>query len=404
MMVVLGAALAIPLTLISLCLGYLYFLVLASIPRRRVPIPDQPVHTFAIAIPAHNEEAVIGATVDCLLQLDYPLDMYAIYVVSDNSTDCTAEIVRRCGVTCWERFDEICRSKGYALAWLFERLLRHESGYDAIVVFDADSRVDASFLRVMDAGLCQGQRMLQGHHVIANPADNWYTSVMYITFVLYNLYNAGRSNLGFSARLMGDGMCFTREVLERFPWTTVGQTEDAEYQALLLLNGIRVAFVPDALSYGEMPTSLAAARQQRSRWMQGRADLSRRLAPMLLQAGLRRCSLAQLDGAIEQVMPSYSTLLTLWGVVALVGGGLDLLAGSLAIPWGWVLGLGVSFALYPILALLLAGAPSSLYLCLAFAPFYVLWRTVVGLGVRLQRGSRGWVRTPRKAENKRGAS
>jgi cellulose synthase/poly-beta-1,6-N-acetylglucosamine synthase-like glycosyltransferase len=399
---VLEAVFAILLVLVSLCLGYLYFLILASILRRRAPISDRPVHAFAIAIPAHNEEEIIGTTVDHLLQLDYPRDMYDIHVVSDNSTDRTAEIVRRRGVQCWERFDEARRSKGYALAWLFERLLCHERAYDAIVVFDADSRVAASFLRVMDAGLCQGRQVLQGRHVIANPGDNWYTATMYIIFVLYNLHNTGRSNLGFSARLMGDGMCFAREVLERFPWTTVGLTEDAEYQALLLLEDIRVAFAPDALSYGEIPTSLAAARRQRSRWMYGRAEVARRLVPVLLQSGLRRLSLVQLDGVIEQVMPSYSTLLTLWGAVALIGGGLDLLVGGFAMLWGWVLGLGIALALHPVLGLLLAGAPRSLYVYLAFAPFYVLWRTAIRLRVRLQQGPMGWVRTPRKAANERG--
>ncbi|HID63516.1 MAG TPA: glycosyltransferase [Anaerolineae bacterium] len=400
-MTVLEAIFAIPLVLVSLCLGYLYFLALASIPRRRVSIPDWPVHTFAIAIPAHNEEMVIGTMVDSLLRLDYPREMYDIHIVSDNSTDRTAEIVRRHGVQCWERFDEIHRSKGYALAWLFERLLRHERDYDAIVVFDADSRVDASFLRAMDAGLCQGRQALQGHHVIANPADNWFTAAMYVGFVLDNLRNAGRSNLGFSAKLMGDGMCFAREVLERFPWTTVSLTEDAEYQALLLLNGIRVAFAPDALSYGEIPTSLATARQQRSRWMQGRAEVSRRLAPMLLRAGLRGRSLAQLDGAIEQALPSYSTLLTLWGIVALAGGGLDLLVRGFAMPWGWVLELGAAFALYPLLGLFLTGAPRSIYRHLALAPLYILWRTGVRLWVHLRRGPGIWVRTPRKALDER---
>lgn len=392
---------AVLLLFVSLCLGYLYILALASVRLRHTTRQSRSCHRFAIAIPAHNEEAVIGSTIARLQTLSYPSDLYDIHVVSDNSTDRTAEIVRSRGVQCWERFDETRRSKGHALAWLFERLLYHERAYDAIVVFDADSRVDASFLRVMDAGLCQGQQVIQSHHVIANPADNWFTAAMYVSFVLDNLRNAGRSNLGFSAKLMGDGMCFAREVLERFPWTTVSLTEDAEYQALLLLEGIHVAFAPDALSYGEIPTSLAAAQQQRSRWMQGRAEVARRLAPVLLRSGLRRRSLAQLDGAIEQVMPSYSTLLTLWGVVALIGGGLDLLVGGLAMPWGWTLGLGAAFALYPVLGLLLAGAPRPLYLYLAFAPFYVLWRTAIRLWVRLQRGPRGWVRTPRKATNER---
>lgn len=402
-MVMLQVTVAILLTFVSLCLGYLYFLVLASVARHRVPIPDQPVHTFAVAIPAHNEEAVIGATVRRLLQMDYPRDMYDVHIVSDNSTDRTAEIVRRLGVTSWERIDEAHRSKGYALAWLFEQLLRQEKARDAIVVFDADSRVDDSFLRVMNAHLCQGKQVLQGHHVIANPSDTWFTAAMYVGFVLDNLRNAGRSHLGFSAKLMGDGMCFARDVLDRFPWTTVSLTEDAEYQARLLLNDIRVSFAPDALSYGEIPTSLTVAWRQRSRWMQGRADVSGRLASRLLRRALESRNPAQLDGAIEQAMPSYSSLLTLWASAALIGGSLDLLIKGFTMPWRWTLGLGMTFALYPVLGLLMAGAPRSIYRHLARAPLYVLWRTGVRLWVRLRQGPRAWVRTPRTAADE-GAS
>lgn len=397
-MIVLWWIAAAGLLFVSLCVGYLYLLILASIPSRRTPVPDHPSHTFAITIPAHNEEEVIGTTIDGLRDLDYPRDMYDIHVVSDNSTDRTAEIVRSRGVPCWERFDETRKSKGHALAWLFERILNHERNYDAIVVFDADSRVNPSFLRIMDVELARGPQVTQGRHVIAHPTDSWFTAVMYIAFVLDNLRNAGRSNLGFSAKLMGDGMCFARQVLERFPWTANSLTEDAEYQALLLLNGIKVSFSADAFSFGEIPTSLDAARVQRSRWMQGRADLSRRLASKLLRSGLRRWNLAQLDGALEQAMSSYSTLLVLFGVTMLVEGGLAVSTEGLVMPWPWALGLGIAFALYPILGLLLVGAPFRIYLYLIFAPFYVLWRTGVRLWVSLRRGPREWVRTPRAEE------
>jgi cellulose synthase/poly-beta-1,6-N-acetylglucosamine synthase-like glycosyltransferase len=385
---------------VSLCLGYLYVLLLASVLGRRSEEPTNPTHRFAIAIPAHNEAAVIGATIDGLLEMDYPPRLFDIHVVSDNSSDETAEIARGRGAVCWERVDDLRRSKGHALAWLFERILSHERAYDAVVVFDADSRVDRSFLRVMDAELAGSSRALQGRHVIANPDDNWYTAAMYTSFVLDNLRNAGRSSLGLSAKLMGDGMGFAREVLERFPWTAAGLTEDAEYQATLLLQGIRVRFVPHALSYGDIPTSLNAARHQWARWMQGRSDVSRKLASRLLRAGIVNRDLAQLDGAVEQVMPSFSTLVMLWGTIVLTTAGAHCLLPGFRAPWGWLLGAGVGFALYPILGLVLARAPRATYFYLALAPFYALWRSGVRLWVVLRRGPKAWVRTPRSAADR----
>ncbi|MBN1178451.1 MAG: glycosyltransferase [Anaerolineae bacterium] len=383
------------LAAISLGLGYLYILVLASLLRPPSPRPAGAAHSFAVAIPAHDEEAVIGATVDGLLALDYPRDRFDVYVVSDNSTDQTAQVARAHGAVCWERLDETRRSKGYALAWLFERIDAEGCGHDALVVFDADSAVDRGFLRAMDGELARGARVLQGRHVIANPDANWYTAAMTTSFALDNLRNQGRSNLGLSAKLMGDGMCFARDVLERLPWTATGLTEDAEYQARLLLEGIRVRFVPGAVSRGEMPTSLAVARTQWSRWMRGRSDVSRRLAGRLLRSGLRRGNLAQLDGAVEQVLPSLSTFFTVWGAVALAAGLLDLALAGFSAPWGWLLGLGAALGLYPVLGLVLSRAPGRVFLYLALAPAYALWRSALRLWVRFSRGSQEWVRTAR---------
>ena len=47
----------------------------------------------AVVIPAWNEAAVIGTSVDRLMHLDYPLSALRIFVVDDASTDATPEVV-----------------------------------------------------------------------------------------------------------------------------------------------------------------------------------------------------------------------------------------------------------------------------------------------------------------------
>src|SRR5437016_4801601 len=49
---------------------------------------------FAILIPAHNEETVLGGLLESLRKLDYPRDSYSVHVVADNCTDTTAALVR----------------------------------------------------------------------------------------------------------------------------------------------------------------------------------------------------------------------------------------------------------------------------------------------------------------------
>src|SRR3984893_8390001 len=48
----------------------------------------------AILIPAWNEHAVIGASIDRLMKLEYPLQSLRIYVVDDASTDATPQVIQ----------------------------------------------------------------------------------------------------------------------------------------------------------------------------------------------------------------------------------------------------------------------------------------------------------------------
>ena len=51
-------------------------------------------HYFSIIIPAHNEESVIGETLNQALKMNYPSELFEIIVVNDGSSDNTEHIVR----------------------------------------------------------------------------------------------------------------------------------------------------------------------------------------------------------------------------------------------------------------------------------------------------------------------
>ena len=73
----------------------------------------KPKKRFALVAAAHNEELVIEELVDSLKNLDYPKDMYDIFIIADNCTDKTAEIATKGGAVCYERSDAKNKSKGY---------------------------------------------------------------------------------------------------------------------------------------------------------------------------------------------------------------------------------------------------------------------------------------------------
>lgn len=377
-------------------LAYLYFLLFAGrSPASAKGEPARPFRLrFAVAIPAHNEAAVIGNTVQHLRQMAYPADLYDIHVVADHCTDDTAAVARAAGAEAHVRQEEPRGRKGYAIEWLIRRLLADPRRYDAIAIFDADSQVAPGFLAAADRLLAEGAQVVQGRHVISNPQASRFALLADADMRLNNLIrNQAKENLGLSARLMGDAMVLRREILEQHPWLEAGSlTEDRAYGIYLVTQGVRIRHAADALSYGQAVTRWGDATPQRKRWYGGAFDLQRRYVPRLWKLA-QRGNPDALDKLLELVLPPFSLL-------ALGAGVLFLLQLLLARLVAWPLAL-LMFAvilvvpafLYPFLGLLATRAPARTYGALLAGPFYILWRAWLSLWVRIRYANIAWVRT-----------
>ena len=67
------------------------------------PMITDKKHRFIIALPANNEESVIGNLIKSLQMQDYDKSLYDIYVIADNCTDGTANVARENGAIVYER-------------------------------------------------------------------------------------------------------------------------------------------------------------------------------------------------------------------------------------------------------------------------------------------------------------
>lgn len=266
-----------------------YYLLLAAVrllasEQQRSP-DTSAIHTFAILIPAHNEEAAISATLRACADLDYPADKFTAYVVADNCTDHTAALAAAAGAVVLERHDEEHRGKGPALAWALERILPARP--DAVVVLDADCRLDRHALRVFDERLSAGDAVLQASYVAANPEDSAISYAVAVGNVLENdLFYSPKSWLGLAVLLRGTGMVFRRDVLERHPWQAHSVTEDTEYTLELLRAGVRARFLPDVQVISDFPVHAGQLRVQRQRWAAGNLGFSKTRALGLMLEGL----------------------------------------------------------------------------------------------------------------------
>ena len=363
---------------------------------------------FAIVVPAHNEELVLDATLTSLLHLDYPADLMEIVVIADNCIDNTARIAEERGATVWERENLSERGKGYALQWAFAKLLTRATPPDAFVVVDADTFVNADFLTVMAAALAarstNGLCALQGRYGVLNASENWRTALMAGAFDLFNhVKPLGRDRLNLSVGLKGNGMAFTRPVMETIPWQGTSITEDIDYGLDLLDKGVRVGYVPRAKVAAQMPTTARAAASQRQRWEGGRANLLKTRALFLFAKAVRTRNAAYADAAIDLLIPplaELAALLLVWGIWIVAGVFWDKTAQPVLWLVLWI-NAALGFVAYIFVGFWVSGAPRQAYLSLLFAPGYAVWKIALMAARPFRRKAKPsgttekWVRTER---------
>ena len=231
------------------------------------PMLTDKKHRFIIALPANNEESVIGNLIKSLKMQDYDKSLFDIYVIADNCTDKTAEVARENGAIVYERFDETKKTKGYALNWFLDKMKDKKDDYDALLVFDADNVVDKNFLNVMNKKLCQGEVLVQGYRDIKNPTDTWVSGGYAIFYWTMNrLYHLARYNMGLSPLIKGTEFMVKWDLLIDEGWNTKTLTEDIEFALINISKGVKLGWAKDAIVYDEQPLTFKQSWKQRERW------------------------------------------------------------------------------------------------------------------------------------------
>jgi cellulose synthase/poly-beta-1,6-N-acetylglucosamine synthase-like glycosyltransferase len=290
---VLAAEIVLALPIVYLAAITLSALVTHARRKRRQRTASPPKHppSFAVLVPAHNEEALLGTLLTSLARQQYPRNRYTVCVVADNCDDATAAVAGAGGAQVFERHDTSKRGKGHALGWLLAELDVRGMRFDAYVVIDADSVVAPDFLVAMAAELERGARACQASNTVLNTMEAPSTALRWLAMTLMNhVRPLGRNGIGGSSNLSGNGMCLSRGLLDRFPWQAFGLVEDYQYYLDIVAHGERVRYVPEAVVRSHMPTSFRQMRTQDVRWESGR----RRPRPRAWRSGCwaRACASA----------------------------------------------------------------------------------------------------------------
>lgn len=350
---------------------------------------------FAILVPAHNEELLIEKTIDSVLNLEYAKNRLELIVIADNCTDQTVKIVSNKGIRCLVRTDRQRRGKPYALNWALTKLNLDE--YDAFVILDADTIVHKDFLSNMNFKLNTGAEAIQGYFDLMNPNDTWFTRISSIPGVLkFRLRYYCKERLGLSCPLMGNGMCFSRNIIETYGWNAFSITENWEYYVQLVLGGYKVNYSQDAIIYSHAVTALSHGVTQRKRWLKGQLGvLSDYFKPLASHAFLRHNIIAG-DALMELLLPSYSMLLSwtlalfaILHVIAPIQNGFLILRNLTGILLFLQIG-------YCVQALAILRPPFKTWISLIYVPIFLLWKVIVTIKGVVNLKDKSWNKTERR--------
>ncbi len=370
---------------------------------RKEPITHQAQKRFALIIPAHNEERVVGPLIDSLVAQNYPRELFDVYLIADNCTDHTADVGERHGATVYQRTDAQERGKGFAIKWMIERLKELPREPDAIIMFDADNLVDPEFLRIMNEKLCRGHQVIQGYLGVKNPFDTWVSVSLAISYWYDNrMWQNARANLGLPCALGGTGLCIDFSLLKTLGWNATGLTEDLEFGVRCVEHGITPLWAHDAKVYDEKPMTIMASFKQRLRWQQGHFQCAKEHLMPLFKQGIAERKLMKFDTAVYLFQPMRSLVVFIMSLMMFivsylpVTNSLGVSPFTQIIPTNlWVVISVVLFLEMPF-ALLLERINWRAYVGLILAPMFLWTWGPVTCYAYLTRKNRVWYHTEHK--------
>lgn len=334
---------------------YLFILALAGrlFYRRRAyaaPAEGQKRKTMALLVAAYKEDGIILSTAENLLSLDYPSELYDVYIIADGFK---AETLARLAAlnnthlhVLEVKFDKSTKTK--SLNEAFSRITR---SYDLAIICDADNMMKGDFLDKVDGAFRSGVRAFQGQRVAKNLDTSFAILDACSEGINNNIFRRGANGLGISSAVIGSGMAFefdmVKDILRRID--AVGGF-DKILQLEIVGQGIRIRYQDDALVFDEKVSSSEAFQQQRKRWVSSQYIYFKRfLGPAFARLFRGNLSYFNLAVLCNLVLPRAFLFLllplfvvisffisTLWGWAALGLWGLYMLTMAVALPAGLI--------------------------------------------------------------------
>ncbi len=227
-----------------------------------------------ILIPAHNEEIVIGNTIEAMLKLEYPEDRLKIMVINDGSKDQTRKIIesysKKDSRVVLFNVPEGMGGKGKSRAL---NLGIQQVSSEVIAIYDADNTPDPKALYYLVASLVSDKELgaVIGKFRTVNKNKNLLTRFINIeTLSFQSMLQAGRWQLHKIATLPGTNFVMWKWLVDELNgWDEEALTEDSELSIRIYELGYKIKFLPYAITYEQEPEKWSVWIKQRVRWVRG---------------------------------------------------------------------------------------------------------------------------------------
>lgn len=258
-----------------------------------------------VQLPLYNERFVAKRLLDAAAALEWPRHLLEIQVL-DDSTDTTRELVDE-RVAHWQdrgidmKAIRRKRRDGFKAGALAHGMASANGEF--IAVLDADFMPGTDFLR-RTIGFFSDSTvgMVQCRWGFLNEEHSWLTRVQSLLLAAHfriEQYVRSRSGLCFNFNGTA-GIWRKTTIQDAGGWQADTVTEDLDISYRAQLRGWRFVYLDNYEVPSELPTTMAAFRNQQQRWTKGSIQTARKLLPAILSS--KRLSISAKSEAVAHLI------------------------------------------------------------------------------------------------------
>ena len=227
----------------------------------------------SVVVAARNEAASIEKCISAILEQDYPRNKFEVIVVDDNSTDSTADLVKKMVKKFKNlRLHKLSPRPNVSIGRKPESIALGVSVAkgEVILTTDADCYVPRTWLRAMTEGFAEDV-MFQAGPVVEMQTGSFLNKVESLEFMSLIVTGAGLIGAGRPIICNGANLAYRKSAfnaVQGFKGTVSSNDDETLMQRIFNRNIGKVRFVadPDAVVRTESKNNLWSFLKQRLRW------------------------------------------------------------------------------------------------------------------------------------------